>query len=149
MLEHFEVLRRSVDQHAGAQIKTIGDAIMAAFLDPAQGVAAGLEILRGMAQLNQTRTDYPLRLKLGLHTGAAIAVTLNERLDYFGTTVNIASRLEGQAQGDDLIISDDVMRLATVQRVLGENEVQVETFKTQLKGFVNEEFQLYRIRLRK
>ena len=149
VLEHFEVLRRNVDQHAGAQIKTIGDAIMAAFLDPAQGVAAGLEILRGMAQLNQTRTDYPLHLKLGLHTGAAIAVTLNERLDYFGTTVNIASRLEGQAQGDDLIISDDVMRLATVQRVLGENEVQVETFKTQLKGFVNEEFQLYRIRLRK
>jgi adenylate cyclase len=149
VLEHFEVLRRSVDQHAGAQIKTIGDAIMAAFLDPAQGVAAGLEILRGMAQLNQARTDYPLRLKLGLHTGAAIAVTLNERLDYFGTTVNIASRLEGQAQGDDLIISDDVMRLPTVQRVLGENEVQVETFKTQLKGFVNEEFQLYRIRLRK
>jgi adenylate cyclase len=149
VLEHFEVLRRSVDQHAGAQIKTIGDAIMAAFLDPAQGVAAGLEILRGMAQLNQTRTDYPLRLKLGLHTGAAIAVTLNERLDYFGTTVNIASRLEGQAQGDDLIISEDVMRLPAVQRVLGENEVQVEMFKAQLKGFVNEEFQLYRIRLRK
>jgi adenylate cyclase len=147
VLEHFEVLRRSVDQHAGAQIKTIGDAIMAAFLDPAQGVAAGLEILRGMAQLNQTRTDYPLRLKLGLHTGAAIAVTLNERLDYFGTTVNIASRLEGQAQGDDLIISEDVMRQSAVQRVLEENEVQVEMFKAQLKGFVNEEFQLYRIRL--
>ena len=149
VLEHFDVLRRSVDQHAGAQIKTIGDAIMAAFLDPAQGVAAGLEILRGMAQLNQSRADYPLRLKLGLHTGPAIAVTLNERLDYFGTTVNIASRLEGQAQGDDLIISEDVMRQPAVQRVLGENEVQVEMFKAQLKGFVNEEFQLYRIQFAK
>jgi len=149
VLEHFEVLRRSVDQHAGAQIKTIGDAIMAAFLDPAQGVAAGLEILRGMAQLNQTRTDFPLRLKLGLHTGAAIAVTLNERLDYFGTTVNIASRLEGQAQGDDLILSEEVMRLPAVQQVLGANAVQVEMFRVPLKGFVNEEFQLYRIRLQK
>jgi adenylate cyclase len=88
-------------------------------------------------------------LKIGPHTGAAIAVTLNERLDYFGTTVNIASRLEGQAQGDDLIISDDVMRLPVVQRMLKENEVQVELFKAQLKGFVNEEFQLYRIRLQK
>jgi adenylate cyclase len=149
VLEHFEVLRRSVDQHAGALIKTIGDAIMAAFLDPVQGVAAGLDILRGMAQLNQTRTDYPLRLKLGLHNGPAIAVTLNERLDYFGTTVNIASRLEGQAQGDDLIVSEDVMRQPAVQRVLEENEVQVEAFKAQLKGFVNEEFQLYRISWRK
>jgi class 3 adenylate cyclase len=147
VLEHFDVLRRSVDQHAGAQIKTIGDAIMAAFLDPAQGVAAGLDILRGMAQLNQSRSDYPLRLKLGLHHGPAIAVTLNERLDYFGTTINMASRLEGQAQGDDLIISEDVMQQPAVQRVLGENEVQVEMFKAQLRGFVNEEFQLYRIRL--
>jgi adenylate cyclase len=149
VLEHFEVLRRSVDQHGGALIKTIGDAIMAAFLDPAQGVAAGLDILRGMAQLNQTRTDYPLRLKLGLHSGPAIAVTLNERLDYFGTTVNIASRLEGQAQGDDLIVSEDVRWQPAVQRQLAENEVQVETFKAQLKGFVNEEFQLYRISWRK
>jgi len=86
---------------------------------------------------------------LGLHNGPAIAVTLNERLDYFGTTVNVASRLEGQAQGDDLIISEDVMRQPAVQRVLGENEVQVEMFKAQLKGFVNEEFQLYRIKLGK
>ncbi len=90
-----------------------------------------------------------MRLKLGLHNGPAIAVTLNERLDYFGTTVNVASRLEGQAQGDDLIISEDVMRQPAVQRVLGENEVQVEMFKAQLKGFVNEEFQLYRIKLGK
>jgi class 3 adenylate cyclase len=148
VLEHFDVLRRSVDQNAGALIKTIGDAIMAAFLDPSQGVAAGLDILRGMARLNQARPDYPLRLKLGLHNGAAIAVTLNERLDYFGTTVNIASRLEGQAHGDDLILSEEVMRQPAVQRVLAENEVQVEAFKAQLKGFVNEEFQLYRIRLR-
>ena len=90
-----------------------------------------------------------MRLKLGLHNGPAIAVTLNERLDYFGTTVNVASRLEGQAQGDDLIISEDVMRQPAVQRVLGKNEVQVEMFKAQLKGFVNEEFQLYRIKLGK
>jgi hypothetical protein len=55
VLEHFDVLRRSVDQHAGALTKTIGDAMMAAFLDPAQGVAAGLEILRAIAQLNQSR----------------------------------------------------------------------------------------------
>jgi hypothetical protein len=41
------------------------------------------------------------------------------------------------------------MRQPAVQRVLGENEVQVEMFKAQLKGFVNEEFQLYRIRLGK
>jgi class 3 adenylate cyclase len=145
VLEHFDVLRRSVEAHAGALIKTIGDAIMAAFLEPAQGVAAALDILRGMAELNRARADYPLRLRLGLHAGPAIAVTLNERLDYFGTTVNIASRLEGQAQGDDLIVSTDVLRQSAVQRLLGEQPVTVEEFRARLKGFVDEEFVLHRI----
>ena len=86
-------------------IKTIGDSIMAVFADPAAGVKAALDILRRMAAFNQVPADFPLRVKLGLHTGPAMAVTLNDRLDYFGTTVNIASRLEGQAQGDDLIVS--------------------------------------------
>jgi class 3 adenylate cyclase len=147
VLEHFDVLRRSVEAHAGALIKTIGDAIMAAFLDPAQGVAAALDILQGMAELSRTRADYPLRLKLGLHAGPAIAVTLNERLDYFGTTVNIASRLEGQAQGDDLIVSAEVRQQAAVQRLLDDRHVSVEEFSARLKGFVDEEFQLYRIKL--
>jgi class 3 adenylate cyclase len=147
VLEHFDVLRRSVDAHAGALVKTIGDAIMAAFLEPAQGVAAALDILQGMAELNRTREDYPLRLKLGLHAGPAIAVTLNERLDYFGTTVNMASRLEGQAQGDDLIVSPEVMRQTAVQRLLTERCAVVEDFSARLKGFVDEEFHLYRIRL--
>jgi class 3 adenylate cyclase len=147
VLEHFDVLRRSVDAHSGALIKTIGDAIMAAFLDPAQGIAAALDILRGMAELNRARTDYPLRLKLGLHAGPAIAVTLNERLDYFGTTVNMASRLEGQAQGDDLVVSAEVMRQPAVQHLLRERAVAVEQFTARLKGFLDEEFQLYRVKL--
>ena len=110
-------------------------------------MTAGLEILRGMAQLNQSRPDYPLRLKLGLHAGPAIAVTLNERLDYFGSTVNIASRLEGQAHGDDLVVSAEIMRDPAVQRVLMEAGAFITEFTTPLKGFVDEEFHLYRIRL--
>jgi adenylate cyclase len=147
VLEHFDVLRRNVETHGGALIKTIGDAIMAAFLEPTQGVAAALDILQGMAELNRARADYPLRLKLGLHAGPAIAVTLNKRLDYFGTTVNIASRLEGQAQGDDLIVSTEVRQQPGVQRLLSERVVVVEEFSARLKGFVDEEFRLHRIRL--
>jgi class 3 adenylate cyclase len=147
VLEHFDVLRRSVEARTGALIKTIGDAIMAAFLDPAQGVAAALDILQGMAELNDLRADYPLRLKLGLHAGPAIAVTLNERLDYFGTTVNMASRLEGQSQGDDLIVSADVMRQPAVQRLLSERGAVVEGFNARLRGFLDEDFSLYRIHL--
>ena len=148
MLEHFDLLRESVSGNEGALVKTIGDSIMAAFADPAAGVKAALDILRRMAEFNQAQTDAPLRIKLGLHTGPAIAVTLNDRLDYFGTTVNLASRLESQAQGDDLIISDAVMQSSEVQRVLVDARALNETFTTPLRGFADEEFKLHRIRLR-
>ena len=74
-------------------------------------------------------------------------MTLNERLDYFGTTVNMASRLEGQAQGDDLIVSTEVVRHPAVQRLLRERQVSSEEFNARLKDFVHEKFQLYRIRV--
>ena len=38
-----------------------------------------------------------MSLKIGIHHGAAIAVTLNDELDYFGQTVNIASRVQEMA----------------------------------------------------
>jgi class 3 adenylate cyclase len=147
VLEHFEVLRSSVKAHNGALVKTIGDAIMAVFLDPAQGVQAGLDILKRIPELNATRADYPFRLKLGLHNGPAIAVTLNDRLDYFGSTVNIAARLESQAQGEDLVVSNEVMNDIGVQQVLKDAGILALPFTAKLKGFIDEEFELYRIRL--
>jgi class 3 adenylate cyclase len=147
VLAHFDLLRAAVDEHQGALVKTIGDSIMAAFLDPGAGVRAALAILRAMHDLNAQQPDRPLSLKLGLHAGPAIAVTLNERLDYFGTTVNLASRMEGQAHGDDLILSAAVLRDPGVQQALAETPTRVEPFSALLKGFVGEEFELYRVTL--
>lgn len=45
----------------------------------------------------------PLTLKAGLHAGPCIAVTLNGRLDYFGSNVNIAARLEPLSNGEDCV----------------------------------------------
>ena len=67
-------------------------------------LAAALAVQRAIAALNARRTA-PLAIKLGLHEGPAIAVTLDERLDYFGTTVNMASRLQGQSGGGDIELS--------------------------------------------
>ena len=67
-------------------------------------LAAALAVQRAIAALNARRTA-PLAIKLGLHEGPAIAVTLNERLDYFGTTVNMASRQQGQSGGGDIVLS--------------------------------------------
>ena len=114
--QHFEQLQSVTARHHGAIIKTIGDAIMAAFLNPADAVQAaqwtcGSEI----AAFNERQPDKELILKIGVHKGAAIAVTLNDRLDYFGQTVNIAARVQNLADADEIFVSQDVYEAAGVR----------------------------------
>ncbi|MEC9345194.1 MAG: adenylate/guanylate cyclase domain-containing protein [Pseudomonadota bacterium] len=105
--EHFIYLARQVRRHDGAVVKTMGDAVLAAFADPADAVAAALGIQRGMAGFN-SRTGADLSLKIGIHAGSCLAVTLNGRLDYFGHMVNLAARLQNQADSGEIVVSDRV-----------------------------------------
>lgn len=110
--EHFKVLFEAAAKHNGTAVKTIGDGVMGIFAGPKDALAAIADSLTGMAALNQQlglQGEERLMLKVGLHVGPCIVVTLNKRLDYFGETVNIASRLSGVAQGDDVILSHDVL----------------------------------------
>lgn len=115
---HFEQLTQILERHDGALIKTIGDAVMAAFQDPAQAVQAALAIQRECA---------PLVVKLGLHNGPALAVTANGQLDYFGQTVNLASRVQGQSHGGDIVVTDSL--IAYVPEAMPR-----ASFTAQLKG---------------
>jgi class 3 adenylate cyclase len=89
---------------------------------------------------------FPLRV--GIHTGPCIAVTLNERLDYFGSTVNLAARLEGLSTGDDIVVSDAVEADPEVRAWLAtkRDTLSIERFETTLKGFDAERFAVCRIR---
>jgi class 3 adenylate cyclase len=130
--EHFGYLAGIVRQHDGAVIKTIGDAVMAVFADPARGVAAALAMQQHIGELN-AGSDAPLVLKVGLHAGPCIAVNLNDRLDYFGRTVNLAARLQGESRGGDVILSAEMAAEQEVEAVLTEREL--ERGETQLRGF--------------
>ena len=102
--EHFAYLAGIVREHEGGVVKTIGDAVMAAFHDPVQALRAAIAMQERVAALNAS-SQAPVVLKLGLHEGPCIAVTLNERLDYFGGTVNLAARLQGESRGGDIVLS--------------------------------------------
>ena len=130
--DHFAYLGAIVRRHDGALVKTIGDAIMAAFAQPADGLAAALAIQRELAAFNSGEAS-PLTIKLGLHEGPCIAVTLNGRLDYFGTTVNMAARLQGESRGGDIVLSEAVAEDAAVAALLQGLDCARET--TALKGF--------------
>ena len=101
--EHFALLAAIVRDHDGAVVKTIGDAVMASFSDPAQAVRAALAMQAEIGSSAQGVRD--LVLKVGVHAGPSVVVTLNDRLDYFGSTVNMAARLQGQSTGGDIVLS--------------------------------------------
>lgn len=130
--QHFEQLQGVTVRHNGAIIKTIGDAVMAAFLDPADAVGAALDMRSEISTFNQRQPDKELILKIGVHKGAAIAVTLNDRLDYFGQTVNIAARVQNLAEADEVVISKDVFDSKGVRDELALFVVEPRT--AQLRG---------------
>jgi class 3 adenylate cyclase len=116
--QHFDLLRETTVRHGGAIVKTIGDAVMAAYPDAARAVAAALEMRGAIEHFNQSQPERPLLLKIGIHHGAAIAVTLNDELDYFGQTVNIASRVQEMADAAEIWITEEVWRYPGVGALL-------------------------------
>ncbi len=145
VMNHFDVLREAIRSEEGALVKTIGDAVMAVFRRPAGALRA---ILKAQAALaSPTDGMRPLTLKVGIHSGPCIAVTFNERLDYFGCTVNMAARLEGLSTGGDAVISEAVHEDPEVAEMLQNPscDLAAEPFEVMLKGFDEERFELWRV----
>lgn len=141
--DHFQILERAIDRAGGSIVKTIGDAVMAAFPDGATALAAGLAIQQDIRQLDTRGLVDPCRLvKVGVHSGPSYLVTLNERLDYFGTTVNVAARAQHEAQGGQIVATTDVMQES--DEVLRDADVVVAPFEVRLRG-ISEPVRLFRI----
>ena len=106
---HFGILHEIVAAEAGAVIKTIGDAVMATFPTPDRALIAAMRMREAMLSLNKERGSDDLLLKIGIHEGPCIAVSLNERQDYFGQTVNIASRVQHLATSREIFATSSVL----------------------------------------
>lgn len=133
---HFDLLRQIVDERRGATVKTIGDAIMAAFPRAEDAVDVAAELHDRISQhLAAHGHDYRTALKIGMHAGPCIVVTLNDRLDYFGTTVNLAARVEGQSEGGDIVVSEATLRRAGGPAMLEGRGWKAERFDAAVKGF--------------
>lgn len=136
--EHFRVLNEIVAAEAGAVVKTIGDAVMATFSTPDRAVSAALQMRDAMQTLNRERGGEDLLLKIGIHEGPCIAVTLNERQDYFGQTVNIASRVQGLARSREIFATDRVVQNAAASDVLKRGGLMPVSQNASLRGISNE-----------
>ena len=131
--KHFAFLARIVREHDGTVVKTMGDAVMGAFHKPADAVRAALAMQSGIGDFNAASGGEDLVIKLGLHAGPCIAVTLNERLDYFGSTVNMAARLQGQSNGGDIVFSKVLAADPVVASILRPYDLATES--RHVRGF--------------
>jgi adenylate cyclase len=142
--EHFEILEGSIAAEGGAIVKTMGDSVMATFRNP---VAALRAVWNAQTKIAE-RGEPMLWLKVGLHKGPCIVVNLNDRLDYFGSTVNIAARLPAFSQGGELIFSEEINDDPEVSEFLSQNIKlsALSPFTGNVKGF-DEPFTMWRLKV--
>ncbi|MBF9196698.1 adenylate/guanylate cyclase domain-containing protein [Microvirga terrestris] len=141
---HFQVLNEIVASESGAVVKTIGDAVMATFPTPDHAISAALRMREAMRRLNEERGNEDLLLKIGIHEGPCLAVTLNDRQDYFGQTVNIASRVQGLAMSRSIFATGSVVENPRSSRIIEKQGLHPTLQKTALRG-LNDEVSVYEI----
>ena len=141
---HFHVLHEIVAAEAGAVVKTIGDAVMATFDTPDRAVAAALKMREAMQRLNVERGSEDLLLKIGIHEGPCLAVVLNDRQDFFGQTVNIASRVQGLATSRAIFATGPVVENAQTSSLLAEKGLAPVAQQRALRG-VSDDYAVYEI----
>ena len=93
------LVQRTSVQHGGKPVKWLGDGVMFYFREPGQGVLAALEMVDGAAQAGLPPAH------VGLHAGPV----LFQEGDYFGRTVNIASRIADYARQGEVVVSQEVV----------------------------------------
>src|SRR5437868_4258107 len=142
--EHFRTLNDIVAGEEGAVVKTIGDAVMATFLTPDHALAAAIKMREAMRGLNKSHGREDLLLKIGIHEGPCLAVNLNERQDYFGQTVNIASRVQGLAMSQSILATAPVVQNPRSASVLGSNGHKPVAQSRALRG-ISSEVAIYEI----
>lgn len=132
--DHFDVVIGLIEKGRGTLVKTIGDAVMAAFADDLDGLLASVAILHAYEAFRGVDpTRCRTHIKLGVFGGPCYVVTANSVLDYFGQTVNIAARLQGEATSGELVVTADLAARAIAARAIPEAFVK-ERYEARLKG---------------
>lgn len=143
--EHFKILFAAVAAQGGTVVKTVGDAVMAVFPTGLAAVDAALAIQGEIRNLDaRGLLDPGTMVKIGVHQGACVAATANERADYFGTTVNIAARVEQCCRGGQINLTETLFELPSVRARLEERGADVQMDRVELRG-ISQPVVIYRV----
>jgi class 3 adenylate cyclase len=134
--EHFTQMAKAVSDHQGAIVKTMGDAVMATFTSPEDAMRCAIDMV---VACESSHGDLGVHVKLGVHEGPCLAVRANDRLDYFGTTVNVAARLQAQAGSSELVVMKELLSHGKVAEIVKANGFRMREFSASLKGIAQEQ----------
>jgi len=98
-----QIVRRASAQHGGRTVKWLGDGVMFHFPEPPRGVVACLEMSHGVVSAGLPPA----------HVGMSAGPVLAQGGDYFGRTVNVASRIAGYARQGEVLVSAEVVEAAS------------------------------------
>lgn len=133
--QHFRLMGEAIREHGGAIIKTMGDAVMASFASEREAIAAARQMIEAHDRAHPA--DEGLGVKIGVYAGPCLAVRANDRLDYFGTTVNMAARLQAQAGASEIVVLEDVLEKPELAELLA--ELERRSFTASLKGIESDQ----------
>ncbi len=131
LCDYLAILFRNTHASGGIEIKTIGDAVMLSFRNTAAAIKAAIMANFDFQKYNQEkRTEEHIRIKVGIHKGPALLVSLNGKLDYFGRTVHEAAAIQKCSKSGELSFSEAVCQDASFKNILREFGIStIETFE--------------------
>lgn len=143
--DHFRILFAAIQEQSGIAVKTIGDAVMGSFTDEGKALVAAFE---AQTRIQDAFRDHPeserVSIKIGVHSGPTIVVTLNGRLDYFGTAVNTAARIQSMARADEVVMSKAIFEKVENRRIIAKYGKKATRETRALKGLEGD-FELYHV----
>ena len=123
---HDSIVRTSINDHGGREVKHTGDGIMAAFNSAANAVKSACRIIGELNNHNATGPEFPVTVRIGISAGEPV----EQASDLFGSTVQLAARLCAQAEPGQVLVSNVVSDLC-----LGKNIKFTDAGECELKGF--------------
>lgn len=132
-----DLIDPKIAQHDGRIVKTTGDGLLVEFASVVDAVRCAIDVQRGMAERNEgTAPDRRLDFRIGINVGDIII----DGDDIFGDGVNLAARIEGQAEPGGICISR-----AVHEQVKGKLDIAFDDMgERQLKN-ITLPVQLYRV----
>ncbi len=130
LARHNEILTQSIEAHNGYVFRVVGDAFSAAFHTASDALNAALDAQRLLQ--NEAWMPAPIKVRMGIHTGAAQLEDHSDHFDYLGyATLALTQRIMSAGHGGQILLSQSVFNLT--QESLPENAQLIDMGERQLK----------------